>query len=255
MNLRSLRWPLAVLLGLALLAPASASAQTPPAKLPVGHAKGVRLVLDHGSIVLIFGNRAHKLRQRINSPHAWIDCTDFADAGEEFGTGFGGNLDGPARGRRFNTGIEGRGADYCRVYLRAHTVERRHSRTRTPRIILFSIPITQAGAVYLDEEAGTRRMLKASVFIAVTMDKLKLSSYPTYAQILQAYPQAKRVLVGLAAPGDAPPPKLVGYYSDGQEHTALATLSTLGKRLFIENSAGNVFSSNVTAHVFDDWLF
>jgi hypothetical protein len=255
MNLRSLRWPLAVLLGLALLAPAAASAEPPPGKLPVGQAKGVRLVLDHGSIVLVFSNRASRLRQRINSPHAWIDCTEFPDADEEFGSGFGGNLDGPARGRRFNTGIEGSGADFCRVYLRAHTVKRPHSHIHVPRTVLFSIPITQAGAVYLDEEAGTRRMLRASIFIAVTRDKLKLSTYPTYAQILQAYPRAKRSLVALAAPADAPPPKLVGYYSDGQEHTALATLSTLGKRLFIENSSGDVFSSNVTAHVFDDWLF
>jgi hypothetical protein len=58
--------------------------------------------------------------------------------------------------------------------------------------------------------------------------------------------------VQLSTPGATPPPKRIGYYSDGQEHIALVTLSASGKRLFIEESAGDVLSTNVVAYLFDD---
>jgi hypothetical protein len=83
-------------------------------------------------------------------------------------------------------------------------------------------------------------------------DDQKLPGYPTYAQLVQAYPRLAKVVVQLAAPGDSPPPKRVGYYSDGQEHIALAIVSASGKRLFIEESAGDVLSTNVAAYLFGD---
>jgi hypothetical protein len=246
MNSQLRRWPLVTVLALALLVPAGATAQT-PTKLPVGEAKGVRLVLDHGSIVLIFSDKARKLRKLANSRYAWIDCTEF---GEPFSLGGGGNLDAPPRGRRVNTGIEGTGDDYCRFYLRAHTVKHGNSRNHVPRRILASIPITQEGAVYLDEEKGAIKLFRASLDIALVKDQLKLSGSPTYDQVVAAYPGAAKVLAPLATPDAAPPPKRVGYYSDGAEHTAFAILSTLGKRLFIEQSAGEVLTTNVSAHLF-----
>src|SRR5829696_1135608 len=95
-------------------------------------------------------------------------------------------------------------------------------------------------------------MYKISLLAAFVKDQQKLAGAPTYAQLLQEVPRAAKRVVQLQAPGDTPPPKRIGYYSDGQEHTALAILSASGKRLFIEQSAGDVLSTNVAAHLFGD---
>jgi hypothetical protein len=234
-------------LALALLAPSVAQAQT----LPVGEAHGVRLVEDHGVLVLIFSHRSAKLRERINSRYAWMDCTELGDV---FSNGFGGNLDVPPHGRRVSTGFDSSNADFCRFFLRSHTVKRHGSRHHVSRRVLFSIPLTQAGAVYLDEESKVGDMFTVGLLAELIQDDQKLAGAPTYAQLLQEYPKLARVAVELAAPGDSPPPRRVGYFSDGHEHTALAVLSTLGRRLFIEQSAGEVLNTNVAKYLFADPL-
>jgi hypothetical protein len=239
---------IATCLAVALL-PASTALAQGQTDLPVGEAHGVRLVNADGGYVLIFSQRSAKLRKRINSRYAWIECTHL---GELFsGTGSG-NLDIPRRGRRVRTGFHVGDADFCRFFLRSHTVKRHGHRQRVSRRVLFSIPLTQDGAVYLDEEARTATMFTISLFAAFLKDEQKLPGEPTYAQLVQEYPRLAKAVVQLAAPGDTPPPKKVGYYSDGQEHVALAILSASGKRLFIEQSAGNVLSTNVAAHLFGD---
>jgi hypothetical protein len=235
-------------LTLTLLMPSAAFAQTPP-DLPVGEARGVRLVEGRGGLVLIFSPRSARLRERINSRYAWISCTNM---GELFSSVGGGNLDVPRHGRRVPTGFSVDDPDYCRFFLRSHTTGRDGSRRRVPRRVLFSIPLTQAGAVYLDEEAKTAKMAPISTIVSLVKSELKLSGYPTYAQLVQQQPKLVNLVVALSAPGDAPPPTRIGYYSDGQEHIAVAILSASGKRLFIEHSAGDVLSTNVAAHLFGD---
>jgi hypothetical protein len=233
-------------LTLALLMPSAASAQTPP-DLPVGEARGVRLVDDRGGLVLIFGSRSGKLRERINSRYAWMMCTNL---GGLFSSSGGGNLDVPRRGRRVPTGFGIDNADFCRFFLRSHTIKRDGSLRRVPRRVLFSIPLTQTGAVFLDEEAKTVKLLPISAIASLVKDRLNLSGYPTYAQLVQQHPTLAERVVALSAPGETPPPARIGYYSDGQEHIALAILSASGRRLFIEHSAGDVISTNVAAHLF-----
>jgi hypothetical protein len=233
-------------LALALLAPSAAHAQT-QTDLPVGEAHGVRLVVDHGGLVLIFSHRSAKLREQINSRYAWMDCTEL---GEFFSNGFGGNLDVPAHGRRVSTGFDSSNADFCRFFLRSHTIKRHGSRQHVSRRVLFSIPLTQAGAVYLDEESKAGDMFTISLLASLVKQDQKLPGYPSYAQLVQEYPKLTKVVVQLPAPGDSPPPKRIGYFSDGQEHVALAILSASGKRLFIEESAGDVLSTNVSAYLF-----
>jgi hypothetical protein len=235
-------------LTLALLMPSAAFAQTPP-DLPVGEARGVRLVEGRGGLVLIFSPRSARLRERINSRHAWISCTNM---GELFSSVGGGNLDVPRHGRRVPTGFSVDDPDFCRFFLRSHTFRRDGSRRRVPRRVLFSIPLTQAGAVYLDEEAKTAKMAPISTIVSLVKSELKLSGYPTYAQLVRQQPKLANRVVALSAPDEAPPPTRIGYYSDGQEHIAVAILSASGKRLFIEHSAGDVLSTNVAAHLFGD---
>jgi hypothetical protein len=176
-------------------------------------------------------------------------CTRF---GDQFDSVASGNLDVPRRGRRVRTGFDPGPADFCRFFLKAHTVKRHGERHRVARRVLFSIPLTQAGAVYLDEESKTASMLGIGVLASFAKDDQRLAGAPTYAQLVQAYPRLAKRVVALPAPGDSPPPERIGYYSDGQEHTVLAALSASGKRLFIEQSAGDVLSTNVATHLFGD---
>jgi hypothetical protein len=229
----------------ALLAPVGAGAQA-PADLPVGEAHGVRLVRDHGSLVLIFSQRAAKLRERFNSPYAWMECTKL---GEVFSTSSGGNLDVPATGRRFSTGIGTRRADFCDFFLRSHTVQRNGNRIHFPRRELVSIPLTQKGAVYVDERTRAAKMYGVLGLAFVIKVDQHLPGYPTGAQLFKKFPKLAKVVVELAAPTDSPPPKRIGYYSDGLEHIAVVMLSASGERLFLELSAGDVLSTNVAAYL------
>jgi hypothetical protein len=231
---------------LALLAPATAQAQK---QLPLGEDHGVRLELQHGSVVLVFTKRSGKLRQRVNSKYAWIDCTEL---GEPFTSGHSGNLDAPPQGRTIRTGFGAAGADFCRIFLRSHRVTRDGKARRVPRRDLLAIPLTQDGAVYLDEESKAAAVLSVAVIASFQKSERHLAGAPTYEQLVAGHRKLAKAVVALAAPGDAPPPKRVGYYSDGMEHTVVAVLSAAGKRLFFEQAAGNVISTNLAAYIFGD---
>jgi hypothetical protein len=230
---------------LALLVPASAAAQT---ELPVGEAHGVRLVRQHDGhrvLVLVFTDRADKLFKRIAGKRIDMSCTELGE--DSIGVEEG-DVEVPRRRRRFSTGDASRGMDFCRLWLPARTIKHRRFIERRPRRVLVSIPLTQAGAVYLDEEAKTFSMLGASVLSGFVKRDLKLSGYPTYEQLVQAEPSAAKRIIKLAAPGDTPPANKVGYYSDGAEHVALVTVSSSGRRLFIEADVDEVLRTNVAKY-------
>jgi hypothetical protein len=234
-----------IFLALALLAPASAAAQT---ELPVGEAHGVRLLARHGGIVLVFTDRAEKLFKRIAGKEIDISCTKFDGDVAEVN---GGNVEVPHR-RRFATGDSSRGVDFCRLWLPARKIKHRHFIYERSRRVLVSIPLTQEGAVYLDEEAKTYSMVRASIFLAVAKEDLKLSGWPTYEQVVQDVPAAAKRIVKLATPSDSPPANKIGYYSDGAEHVSLVTFSSSGRRLFMEADADEVVRTNVAKYLFGE---
>jgi hypothetical protein len=236
-----------IAIALALLVPASAAAQT---ELPVGESHGVRLLSRHGGLVLVFTHRADKLFKRIAGKEIDISCTKLDEDGGLSSEG-GGNVDVPRHRRRFATGDSSRGVDFCRLFRPQRRIEHRTYIEERGSRLLVSIPLTQEGAVYLDEEAKTFDMsFKVGYVLYGVREDLKLSGWPTYEQVIQTYPQMGRILVKLAAPGDSPPPKKFGYYSDGQEHEAVVTLSTLGRRLFIETRPDEVLYTNVGKYLF-----
>jgi hypothetical protein len=235
-----------IAVALALLAPASAAAQT---ELPVGESHGVRLLSRHGGIVLVFTHRADKLFKRIAGKEIDISCTTFGDDFDSIG---GGNVDVPRHRRRFATGDSSEGVDFCRLWLPARTTKHRRIVGERPRRLLVSIPVTQDGAVYLDEEAKTFSMVRASGVLAVVKEDLKLSGFPTYEQVVQDEPAAAKLIVKLATPADSPPGGKIGYYSDGAEHVSLVTFSTSGRRLFMEADADEVLRTNVAKYLFGE---
>ena len=238
-----------IAIAVALLVPASASAQ---AQLPVGESHGVRLLSRHGGVVLVFTHRADKLFKRIAGKEIDIDCTTLDEDAGITSSG-GGNVEVPRHRRRFATGDSTHGVDFCRLFLPQRKVEHRTYIEERGRRLLVSIPLTQAGAVYLDEEKKTFAMaFKAGFVFYSVKERLKLSGWPTYEQVIQTYPQIGKILVKLATPGDTPPPRKFGYYSDGKEHEAIVTLSTLGRRLFIETRPDEVLYTNVAKYLFGE---
>ena len=82
-------------------------------------------------------------------------------------------------------------------------------------------------------------------------EKRKLPGAATADQLLARWPQLKGYLVPLAGPTETPPPKTVGYWSDGAQHFAVVGLSTSGRRLFIEYE-GDVLHTNVAGYIYGD---
>jgi hypothetical protein len=220
----------------------------------------VRVVRERGAIVFVFTQRAAKLYERIAGRIVRVECAGPADEPLRAGTGGdrvlrgqgGGGLAmrAPTRGRRLATGDRTRGMDYCRVWLAARTVRRDGRRQRIGPRLIVSVPLTQTGAVFLDEQSKALRLFRVLVGASLVVEQRHLTGWPTYA-VLRAwgFRNAGQRLVRLASPTDTPPAGAIGYYSDGNDHVAVAILSGSGRRLFIEY-AGDVVSTNVTEYVF-----
>jgi hypothetical protein len=234
---------IALVLGL-MVAPAAASAQ-----LPVGEADGVRVVREHGAIVVIFTDRAAKLYKRIAGRVVRVSCTEMTADGANGGSE---GVRAPRHRGKLVTGDLTRGMDYCRVWLPPHTVKRHGHRFRTGRELIVSVPLTQQGAVFLDEESKTGDMFQLDALAGFVQERQKLPGIPTYDQLTAKYPRLAKLVVALAAPGDSPPAGKVGYYSDGQEHIAVVTISASGRRLFIETAGDEFFSTNVLRYIVNE---
>jgi hypothetical protein len=223
-----------------LLVPSGAAAQT---ELPVGEAYGVKVVRQHKAIVVVL---SAKLHQRFAGKNVIVSCTTLLEDGANIGSQV---MRVPRHGRKLFTGDVTPDVDFCRVWKPRHK--------GTPKSVLVSVPLTQKGAIFLDEESKTLTMLGVLAIASVIAEDDKIDGSPTYAELVQGIPKrardafAKRV-VALAAPGDAPPAHKVGYYSDGAEHLAVAILSASARRLFIEYGPDDVFSTNVLGYMFNE---
>jgi hypothetical protein len=227
-----------------MLVPTAAQAQ-----LPVGEADGVRVVREQGGIVAIFTPDAAKLYKRIAGKKVLVSCSRILEEATQTNE----NALVAPRGRgKLVTGDRSRGYDYCRLWLAPRKITIRGKSQRVPRQLIVSVPLTQQGAVFLDEEMKTFAMLGVAVVAGIVEEREKLPGHPTYDQLVGKYPKIARRVVGLAAPGDTPPAGKIGYYSDGAQHIALVVLSASGRRLFIEEAADDVLSTNVADYLFGE---
>ncbi len=225
-----------------LLVPSTAA----QAQLPVGEADGVRMVAQRGGVLVIFTARAEKLRRRYAGKVLEISCTEFVEGGAHI---FGEGLRVPRHRHRVFAGDHPRGTDYCRLWRPKRTVTRRNRRLDFERRLLVSVPLTQRGAVHLDEEEKTQGIAGALVLASLSDDGDQLGRYRTYDELIAKYPKATRAVVELDAPADSPPAGKIGFYSDGAAHVLVAAMSASGRRLFIEYE-GDVLSTNVVGYMF-----
>lgn len=251
------RWvgsPLAIAL-LALLFAATAQGAATP--LPVGEAQGVRLERSGKLLVLVFTRRADALRRRLVGRLVSIECIDEPDDVWDNTWGGGGpNVRIPRTRRRVAVGWARDRTDYCRVRAPIRVGDGRDSTRIDRRWTYVSIPRTQLGAVFLDEEEKAIE-IGFVLFLAEEMAARSAPrGLPTSARLVERMrARFKSIPVAaLAAPGDTPPAGAIGYYSDGDRHMAVSTLGATGRRLFVEIMLGDdELHTNVGKHLFDSW--
>jgi hypothetical protein len=230
--------------------PAAAPAARAATDLPVGEAAGVRVRADDGAVAVVFTARAARLYRRIAGRLITIGCTDLPariNLGVTQSQSRSESFRAPKRRRTLQTlTIPARGQDYCRVWL-----------ARKDRELIVSIPLTQPGAVHLDEEAKAGELGQLLSVAGLLADRRRTTDWPTPAELLGAEFGGRplrelwpRPLVGLQGPSDSPPTDAIGYYSDGHAHVAAVILSAAGRRLFLEFDEDDVVRTNVADYIY-----
>jgi hypothetical protein len=252
------RWcVLAMVTAVLLVVAPSAGAQT--VQLPVGQAEGVRIVRERGAIVVVFTPRAERLWRRVAGKRVSVFCEERTGP-DEHGVvtveGDGTTFRAPRRGRHLRTGDLTRGMDSCEVWLESRTLTRNGQRIHYDRELIVSIPLTQKGAIRLDERARAYALMSLLSFASIDARRRDLDHFPTSAELVERLPLLTRPLklsvVALPSPSDTPPAGSIGYYSDGARHAAAVVVSASGRRLFLEFDVDQVVRSNVIGYIFGD---
>lgn len=241
---------LAIVAVLVFAAPASAAGP-----LPTGHSQGVKIVWK-GSQVIVFGKRAAGLYKKIAGRKVIVSCWRLTDGGRNGGPN---PVWAPKRGRVLKTGDGVRDWDYCQVWRPAWTVRRRNTTTYHQRMLVVSIPLTQKGAVYVDEQVKAVGL--SALLLFARRGNLSSPTGPFHASSvvvdfmggvlrLPWFWPGRHPLVALATPDQTPALGAVGYFSDGLEHAAAVTLSASGRRLFIEHQRDDALHTNVAQYTF-----
>lgn len=207
--------------------------------LPVGAARGVRIERDRGELVVVFTRRA--LQRRLAGKRVRLECTSEPDE-ERKGATITDSSEStyrvPRARQALRTAYGADGVDYCRLFQARQVVRRGGKRVRLQEELIASVPLSQAGAVVLDEEERGYGAFGILLLAGELADRRTPSAYPTPARLIawaDARARGRRHgLVALGSPADTPPPGDYGYYSDGSDHAAAVTLSSSGRRLFFE---------------------
>jgi hypothetical protein len=225
-----------------LLAPAAAQA----AGLPL-QTGGVRAQNTSHGVKVTFGPKAKDLYKRIAGRRVTVGCTtvpptdgpvlDREDSGASETT----ILIAPKKRRalRFSDGRTT--YDTCRLQAR-RTRKRKGGGRDVITVVDLSLPLTQRGAVFLDER---RIAAVLDVAIGLVEPPKGRTNYRTTAEVLGRLDQ----LVALDDPNATPPPRFVGLYSDGAQHATAVAVTSSGRRVFIDVNA-DVMSTNLTTVLF-----
>jgi hypothetical protein len=215
------------LLAASLVAPGLARAQEPGGATP-----GVKLRVQRTGVIVSFGASASRAYRGIAGRTVTVRCTLLGPSGglAHVDQAESANVRAPRKRSRLRVTLPSRRYDFCEL--------QRTDGRRAP----IAASLTDRGATYLDERAASGRLLGAIVLAT------------SLAPDSQVWPAADRVaaiseggVVPLAAPVDSPPAGKVGYFSDGG-HMAVVTLSSAGRRLFIDLN-GDVTSTNVLEYI------
>lgn len=218
--------------------------------LPVGNADGVVLKPSRQGIVVSFRKDAARRFRAIAGRPVRVTCTRLPAPrlGIEITGSLSENLRAPRRRRPFRVQtIPGTRADYCEVVRRRFKRRGRGTTESVPALQVASVPLTQRGAVHLDELERALELANLLTVVGVLADERGQRGYPSSAEIES---RSEGEVVALATPQDSPPPGRIGYYSDGALHVAAVALSAQGRRLFLERDGDRV-STNLIRYLND----
>ena len=236
---------------IALAAPTQAQA----VELPTGRAQGVKIVWKDGQVI-VFGKRAAGLYKKIAGRKVIVSCWHITEHGRDGGDN---PMRAPVRGRVLETGDRVRDWDYCRVWRAARVVRRGSTTLRQSRALIVAIPLTQRGAVFLDEQVKAVGLSVLLMFARGDDQPSPRGSFRDSASFVEEMEGVLRVswfwpgrhpLVALTTPDGTPPAGSIGYYGDGAQHAAAVTLSSSGRRLFLERKADDVLHTNVADYLY-----
>lgn len=246
MRTRSL---LAAAAALSVLLPASAGAAT---SLPVGEADGVRITDRGARSAIVFTKKADRLWTRIAGKPIEIECVRVrvSSPGLLDYEGDGYATRAPRRRAALRLGTTA-GSDYCTVSLRY-----RHGRDLSFDEVV-AIPLTQAGAVLLDERRKAAALMNVIGLAGVIGGAQQPAGFPTPEQLTSGEAarllRRERLKVAALATADATPPAgSVGYWSDGAQRALVVTVSAAGRRLYIELGPDEELRTNVSRVLFGD---
>lgn len=228
-----------VLLVLAWFVPAGAAA----AELPVGQAKGVSVKVGRHGVNFRFAKRLDPTVAALLRPRRRVDlsCTNLGPL----------KMDGSRPSSRESE----------RVQLRDRLTRLRLPTSRGPRpsfctirlastgIVIVDVPVTQDGAIYLDER-HTAFGIRNAVFTAASdAEHAGRATFEPADQFVDRYGFEGDMIV-LATPDASPPAGAIGIFSDGVRHFAAVALTTLGRRMFYDID-GDVLTTNATTYLTD----
>lgn len=239
--MRPLLAPLTVLA--VLLVPAAAQA----ADLPLEQ-QGVRAQNTSNGVKIVFGPKAKGLYKKIAGRKVTIECatvppTDGPVLGRDSeNDGLSASLVAPKQRRPLRLGERGRTRyDTCEV--QARRTKKRKGGSEEVRIVLdLALPLTQRGAVFLDEREVATVLEFA---LALFAPRKGQTNYRTTDEVRGRIDQA----FVLEDPSGTPPPRFVGLYSDGVQHAAVVAVTASGRRVFIDVN-GDALTSNLSTVLF-----
>jgi len=244
-------WTLCLVSLSALMLAAPAATAVPA--LHVGSTRYVRIVhLGDGQLsVALTGQGRKRFAQLMRGGYALdATCTTLGKLVQGFSerssSAAAEGSSGPD-GRSTYHALLDRHADFCDIGRVRLTVSRHSLSGRSVRgPALDTIALTRNGAAFLDEDRVTASIFAVlEVAIGAAQDRPDGHFLPSRA-FVAAYRGLR--LVALVSRDASPPPGAIGFYSDGADDAEVVGLSTLGRRLFIDSSAG-VLSTNAAEHL------
>jgi hypothetical protein len=227
---------LAVAIVAVLATAAPAAAQNAAAPLEV---RGVRAEnAASGGVTITFTARAAKLYRRIAGRRAIVRCQAVVPSGPVLlPLDRADELFQNRRAARKRRPLRIRDAAGTRFDVCELSVLRLRGGRPTPRkVVSLALPLTPAGAAYLESRRLGERMVAVMI---LTANLGRAGAYPAAQAVAAVVPR----LVVLAGPGDSPPPGRVGLYSDGAQHATVVALTSAGARLFLD-ADGDLVTSN-----------
>jgi hypothetical protein len=231
---------LVLLLVSAWFAPAGAAAA---AGLPVGHAKGVSVRVGRHGVNFRFAGTLDPTVAALLRPRRHVDlsCTELGPLkmdGTRTSSRVTERVRLPERLRRLRlpTGI-GQHPSFCTMRL------------VSTRLDIVDIPVTQDGAIYVDERHTLFGIRNAAFTAASDAEDAHSETFEPADQYVHRY-GSDGDMVALATPDAVPPAGTIGIFSDGGDHFEAVALTTLGRRLFYDINA-DVLTTNGTPYLTD----